>query len=177
MADEHIEQVFVSFDAEQDRLLLRVATSRTEISAWLSRRIVRELWPGLVAALADADASGRALDAQAREAVVAFRHEQAVARSNFVQQYRPDGVTPAFGAQVPLVTGIRTAGEGSGDGRQVAVTLKVTGGHEATLRLGPELAHGLCKLVADAARRAQWDLDLRIGRESAQTAGDGHAVN
>lgn len=177
MPDERIEQLFISHDAEQDRLLLRVITSRTELGAWLTRRVLRELWPPLVASLGTSSAVPAGLTAQAREAVVAFQHEQSVARSTFVTGYRPSGAKQAFGGQALLVTRIDVDTAVAAPEQAVALRIQAAGAHEVTLRLGPTLAHGLCKLLADGARRAHWDLDLRVGRDLSQAPGNGAPVN
>jgi len=45
LANAAIQQINLGYDAEQDRLLLKVGLSDdTEISAWLTRRVVKTLW-------------------------------------------------------------------------------------------------------------------------------------
>lgn len=45
LAEAAIQQLNLGFDAEQDRLLLKVGLAdNTELSVWLTRRIVKSLW-------------------------------------------------------------------------------------------------------------------------------------
>ena len=46
-----IEQINIAYDADQDRLLLKVGMSdNTELSIWLTRRIVKSIWTWLYGA-------------------------------------------------------------------------------------------------------------------------------
>ena len=50
-----LHQLKVDYDAEQDRLLMQVATSEgVEVRLWLTRRFVKLLWPLLVKLAEDA---------------------------------------------------------------------------------------------------------------------------
>jgi len=157
----NIHQVQLRYDAHEDRALLRLATTdRSEFRFWVTRRYARLLWRALTGSAAR---SGRALhqpEPAAREAMVAFEHEAALERADFQTAYRDDhavahplGDAPVLLAQVkcaPLEGGLTLLGMHPLQGQGVEI------------RVDPILLHSLLKLIADAARAGEWDLDLSV---------------
>jgi len=156
-----IHQIQLRYDAHEDRALLRLASAdRKEFRFWITRRYARLLWAGLTGSAAR---SARALgpaEPAAREAMVAFEHAAALERADFDTAFRDDdamarplGDAPVLLAQVkcaPLDGGLTLLGMHPIEGKGVE------------LRLDATLLHSLLKLIADAARAGEWDLDLRV---------------
>lgn len=98
-----LHQINLKFVPEQDRLLLRVRTQGgEEVALSLTRRFVRALWPALLDALGrDPKISTHAPTSDARQAVMAFRHEHAVKSSDFSQPYKEREKSDAGGPPTP----------------------------------------------------------------------------
>ena len=77
-----IDQLQLRFDAEQDRLLLRVNTAdREEFRLWLTRRMVARLWPALRSALESDDLVRTQPNRLARDTVLSFQQDKALAQA------------------------------------------------------------------------------------------------
>jgi hypothetical protein len=84
-----LQQINIRHDATEDRLLLRLRTAADgETTLFLTRRFVARLWPALLKTLGADPAVAAQADPTARSAVMAFRHEHAVARSDFSRPYQ-----------------------------------------------------------------------------------------
>ncbi len=154
-----IAQFQVTFDAEQDRLLLRVNTSEgAELRLWLTRRLVRGFWP--VWHQAVAHSRGLALPAaatmEAREALVEMERSQVTATSDFATPFKP-AESPQqlpLGDEPLLVNEVRLTPLPNGTLR----TEWLRGSRLVGLDLGRNLMHALTKLVEDGVAAADWDL-------------------
>ena len=84
-----LHQLKVDYDAEQDRLLMLVATSESvELRLTLTRRFVKLLWPLLVKLAEEASPRIRTqADPEARLALLNLEHEEAMARADFSKPY------------------------------------------------------------------------------------------
>ena len=80
-----LRQINIDYDAENDRLLMRIGTSDgAELRLWLTRRYVKLLWPLLVKLAEDASPRIRTqANPEARKALLGLEHEQALARADF----------------------------------------------------------------------------------------------
>src|SRR5690606_12980618 len=82
------QQINIRHVATEDRLLVRLRTSgEGETTLYLTRRFVGRLWPALIRTLGKDPAVVAQADPVARNAVMAFRHEDAVSRSDFSRPY------------------------------------------------------------------------------------------
>src|SRR5438105_10360177 len=84
-----LHQLKVDYDAEQDRLLMQVATSESiEVRLWLTRRFVKLLWPLLVKLAEEASPRIRTqANPEARKALLGLEHEHAVSKADFSKPY------------------------------------------------------------------------------------------
>ena len=157
----NIHQIQLRYDAHEDRALLRLATTdRDEFRFWVTRRYARLLWAGLTDSAAR---SARALgqpEPAARDALVAFEHEAALERADFQTAFRDDApMTRPLGDDPVLLARVKCA---QLDGGHTLLGMHPLQGQGVELRLDPTLLHSLLKLLADAARAGEWDLDLRV---------------
>lgn len=146
-----IKQIQAAADPRQDRLLLRIATSgNEEVRVHVTRRFLRELWPGLTAMLAGH--LGRPLSAAPATATNA--------PGTFDQPYTASDPTLPLGAD-PLLPGeakLETAGEG-----RCHLTLREPKERSFTLTLDADLLQALCAMLRASAEQARWDLELPYG--------------
>src|SRR3954466_80740 len=95
-----LHQLKVDYDAEQDRLLMQVATSEgVEVRLALTRRFVKLLWPLLVKLAEDASPPIRTpANPEARKALLGMEHENAVAKADFSKPYDAGNHATPLGA-------------------------------------------------------------------------------
>ena len=88
-----LHQLKVDYDAEQDRLLMLVATSEgVELRLSLTRRFVKLLWPLLVKLAEEASPRIRTqANPEARRALLGLEHEHAVSKADFSKPYDAAG--------------------------------------------------------------------------------------
>jgi hypothetical protein len=135
-----IHQLSVTYQAEQDRVLLRVnSTSGEEMRLWLTRRLMLGLWPLLtklqtdqVLKMESAGAEIQRADEELRSMLAEFRKEELLQRADFQTPYQdkpnlPLGAEPLLVTDVdasPLPNGPAAAGlqraAAAGAGRQAA---------------------------------------------------------
>src|SRR2546427_11249906 len=93
-----LHQVRVEYDAEQDRLIMLVATSEgVELRLALTRRFVKLLWPLLVKLAEEASPRLRTqANPGARKALLGLEHEHAGSKAGFLKPYDAgaDGTPP-----------------------------------------------------------------------------------
>ncbi|HEY7758536.1 MAG TPA: hypothetical protein VIA64_03880 [Burkholderiales bacterium] len=156
-----LHQIKIEFDAEQDRLRLRVSTlSGEEALLWLTRRCVLRLWPLLVGgAEASPQVVTRAADPEVKKALLGFQHEKAISQAQFGKQYEDLPRTRPLGDAPLLVTKLqRRAGP---DGR-IVLGLLPSQGQGIFLTLDEPLLHGFIKLLQQAVQRAEWGFKLQL---------------
>ncbi len=163
-----LHQIKIEFNAEEDRLMLRVSTvSGEEALLWLTRRCVLRLWPLLVGGVeASPDVAQRVVDPETKKALLEFQHEKALSQAQFGKQYADTPRTRPLGDNPLLVTKLqRRAGP---DGRLV-IGLLPSQGEGIFLTLDEPLLHGFIKLLQKAVERAEWGfkLDLPWGEAGA----------
>ncbi len=160
-----LSQLQLQFSPEEDRLLLRINTDdRREFRLWLTRRLVKLLWPVLVQAL-ESDALVQAQsDPDAKKAVLAFQQEQAVAQADFQTAFHEDAADLPLGDNPLLSTRVQVKAIPSG-GR--LVSFLPNHGQGASVVLDAPTLHAFSRLVLNAAVRADWSLKLNLPNSDA----------
>ncbi len=159
-----LRQVLVSFSPEEDRLLLRFATSeKTEIRLHLTRRFVRLFWDAAVKALeSHPDVRAQAAP-EARKAVMSFQHEKAVQSGKFIRRLDDEERSLPLGETPLLVTTARCSPIAGGRTRIVFGTRE---GKSISASFDRNLLHTFCHLLVGASEKAGWDLDLSLGDDA-----------
>ena len=154
-----LEQFSASYDATQDRLLLRVRTTDdAEFRFWLTRRYLELLWPILMK-IADTFNSRKAPDnPQARSVMAEMAHGQAVGAANFSTQYQKGSLFP-LGEEPILLARISVKAK---EGNTQTLTLLPQEGQGLHLELDEKLVHVLARLLQEAAIGAEWGLKLQV---------------
>lgn len=170
-----LHQVQLKYEPVEDRGLLRIKTQdNQELRLWLTRRLTRGLWALLMRLLeADKEVVSQ-VDERARSAVLSFKHEEAIARSDFKTRYQEDGAQTTTG-EAPLLV-VKAEGRMLKDGRRV-LRLHPQGGHVVQLVLDDPLLHSLCKIISDMVRMTDWDMQLEIGSAAAADDGEPRVLN
>jgi hypothetical protein len=167
-----VHQLKIDFDAEQDRLLLRVSTiSGEEALCWLTRRCVLRLWPLLVGGAEAKPEIAQRPEPEVKKALLGFQHEKALSQAQFGKQYEELPRTRPLGDQPFVVSKIQR--RVANDGRLV-VGMLPTQGEGIFLTLDEPLLHGFIKLLQKAVERAEWGfkLDLPWSETSAPPSGE-----
>ena len=154
-----ISQIQIKFVATEDRLLLRVSSStQQEFRFWLTARLVRMLYPALYDALSKTSPIAPQSIPAAKQEVLAFEHQQAVAKTDFntgfkeVKQDFPLGEIPILVTRCQL--------RPNPDGNTV-LALAPEQGQGIDVNLSNELLHSFTKLLVDACKIAEWPLDAK----------------
>lgn len=155
--DAPLHQINLGYDAEQDRLLLRISTTqRTEHRLWLTRRMVKAWWPGLLQLAARSAPMHSPPPPQVQQAVLEFRHQHAVQQADFATEYQPAAPLTAE----PLLVHEIQMRELGPDLRELRLNPRQAPG--VALKLKDEVLHGLLKLLQDAVRISGWDLQIEL---------------
>lgn len=161
-----IKQMQLAFDAAQDRLLFRVNTeAREEFRFWLTRRLVKLMWPVLVKALEGHVQVSAQQDPGARQTVLAFQRQQAVAQADLKTAYRNDALSLPLGEAPVLVARFQVR---PGPAGNHIMGLHPEQGQGLELALDGPLLHTFCALLGETTGTTDWDIKLALGA-AAQT--------
>jgi len=154
-----LHQIRIDYHPEQDRLLLRVSTDEgAELRFWLTRRLVKGLWPALIK-MADAIGAGRTQpDPSVRKAMLEFEHEKAVRQADFATPYQAVSNLP-LGPEPLLVTRLRAQPDGRGN---AVIAMHPTQGQGMDLAMDAMLLHSFTRLIQGAVAKTDWDVHLQL---------------
>jgi hypothetical protein len=162
----NIRQVSLQYDAEADRLLLRVRSSDDNVFAvWMTRRLCLRLWPhlsGMVqragASQAVALAAPRATATPEAAAMLAeSARERTLQEADFSQPFQAAAAQQPFGAEPMLAHTVQLTPQGGGK-----VQLSISDAHKRNVQLVLDAALGTAvhELMVAALRRADWGFAL-----------------
>jgi hypothetical protein len=166
-----LHQLKVDYDAEQDRLMMLVATSEAvELRLALTRRFVKLLWPLLVKLAEDASPRIRMqANPEARRALLGIEHEHAVSKADFSKPYDAGASARPLGDEPLLLARIQTGHDRNG---QPVVALHPAEGRGVTLSFDSVLLHSLCRLLQSAVKKSDWDMELKLPGSDAASSGE-----
>lgn len=155
-----LHQINVGYDSLNDRLLLRFSTTeQVEYRLWITRRMLKGLWPGLVQLMSNTPMARQQQGPEAKRAVVEFQREQALAQTRFGKDYEGAGMQPAAPGDPLLVFGLRMRPNPDGT-HDIEFSPKQ--GQGVHIRLQEAMVHALAKLLQDAVKVTDWDLHLDL---------------
>jgi hypothetical protein len=175
-----LHQLKVEYVPVQDRLTLLLSTSdQAEIQLWLTRRLVKLLWPLLLKLAADTSPKiQEQANPEAKKALLGFEHEQALSKADFSKPYQapaPEKRVTPLGQEPILVARVQTGRNPKG---QALLALHPAEGQGITLTLDQTLLHAICRLIHAAVQRSDWELTLVLpGTEGQAEAGGDRIVN
>jgi len=164
LANAAIQQLNLGYDAEQDRLLLKVGLSDdSEISAWLTRRVVKTLW----ALLQQAGISTLAMTGNFTAPALAEAEDPAkpplskndTAPVNYTDAYQARAVSrlaePFLAKDCQLVMTPESPS---------SLEFKAKDGATIKIALSSELTQALGHMLQLATREAAWDINFATNR-------------
>jgi hypothetical protein len=166
-----LHQLKVEYDAEQDRLVMLVATSEAvELRLALTRRFVKLLWPLLVKLAEEASPRIRTqANPEARKALLGLEHEHAVSKADFTKPYDAGEASRPLGDAPLLLARIQTGHDRNG---QPVVALHPAEGQGVTLSFDSVLLHSVCRLLQTAVKKSDWDMELKLPGTEPSEAGE-----
>jgi hypothetical protein len=173
-----LHQLKVEYRPEEDRILIRLATDTgAEVLLWLTRRCVVRLWPVLLNMAQAVPEVQLQQNPEARKALLGFQHEKAIRQANFSKPYEESERERPLGAEPLLITRIQPRRDPQG--RNVLGLLPATG-QGVHITLDDNLMHGLMKLLQNAVKKSDWNLELALPSGMApivDTAGGHPTIN
>ncbi|MFM2113012.1 MAG: hypothetical protein RLZZ271_1672 [Pseudomonadota bacterium] len=156
-----IRQLNVSYVQEQDRILLRVSTSRNEeLSIWLTRYLLLRFLPELDKVIAELAAKSEpklaSTDPLSKQMLAEFQKEENLKSTDFKSPYQHDQLTPLLEGQPLLVTQV---GMSIGEKNTLALALTETlqgKQRKAEIKLNEQLYHGLASMLRQGMSKANW---------------------
>lgn len=160
----------VRYQPAADRVLWQVRTQTGELFAvWLTRRMLRQLWPPLAKLVTHAGVAQLAPHATVLPEAQAMMAEVARARplahANFTTPFDPKPAAQPLGPEPLLPTAV-DLGPGV-DGKGLRIAVREPAGRHMTLQLSDDLATALLRLLEQALAEADWGL---AGPSAAQPA-------
>ena len=180
-----LHQMQITYAPVEDRLLFRVNTKqRQEFRFWMTRRYVALLWKTILGHLRAAKSGGKAATPGSpavadstpeplKDVLLAKEHEEQVAKSDFKTEYQESSYLP-LGEQPVLLFGIgmKTGPEGAS-----ILCMHPPKGEGIEISLNDQITHSLCRLIADATKKAEWKLDLEFSQASQYFPDQGPGLN
>jgi len=163
----HVRQMSISYQPEQDRILVRVSTSEErELQFWFTRRLTLGVTP-LMERIVTETAAGRggpatthlaSADAITKKAMADFNHSETIRSADFSTPYRlPETAKPLFESPL-LITEVNIAPLAGGSLR-LQCAEKLSGSAQTRrfeLALSNTLTHAFMHLFERAVVASQW---------------------
>lgn len=161
-----VHQMQLTYVPTEDRLLFRMSTkNRQEFRFWMTRRYAGLLWTSLTNVIAkadagkgpeDAEASTRPKDPLVESTMAEMKHREMVAKSDFETEYQESAYLP-LGEQPGLLFSVVIKPHPAGP---AMLCMHPEKGQGVEMVLSEEVAHSLCKLIAETTEKAGWALNL-----------------
>ncbi|MBI1891749.1 MAG: hypothetical protein HYS18_13960 [Burkholderiales bacterium] len=171
-----LHQLQVTYQTNEDRVLLRVSFraedgTLEEIRAWLTRRIVKSLWPGILRSLDSLVKMTQPQAAHASSEILSMEYQASVteikASGNFDIPFEAAADRYPMGEAPILISSFKFQVD-----TQEPVRIAFSGAEDEKLEIGftQKAMHGFCKLLQEAVRNAEWDLTLQMPSFAQQEA-------
>ena len=168
-----IHQIQARYDELQDRILLRLSTTDDcEFRFWLTRRFVKRLWEMLVKMLEWDQAVRQQVDPDTRRTVLDIQHEGFAQQADYSRKFEESERRMPLGDAPVLLA--KATGKKRDSGTQV-LSLHPQQGQGIDMTLDTRLLHIFSRLLREAVRKAEWDVDLAL-HEGAQQAAPAQAM-
>lgn len=156
MPEVAIQQLNLSYSAEQDRLLFRVGLSdNTELVVWLTNRIAKQLWTLLNGETLLPSASSIKIETSPQQALQQFKQEvetaAALQKMDFGTEYQARKEIRNNGAM--LATGLQMRDDGV---KYLDITCLE--GVEVHMKLTQELILAMCNMLQLSTKEAGWNI-------------------
>lgn len=161
-----LHQIQVTYQPEEDRLLCRASFkasdgSLQEVRAWLTRRLIRLLWSGIVNALETQVTLDKPQASHASADIVGMEHHACIEEikdsGSFQTPYKTDISIYPLG-ETPIL--ISTVNFTLNPGQPIKINMTPAEGYGFEIAFTQTVLHGFCSLVRDAVRKAEWGMEL-----------------
>ncbi|WP_151638355.1 hypothetical protein [Noviherbaspirillum aerium] len=163
-----LHQLQVSYQAEEDRLLFRASFKAEdgmlqELRAWITRRLLKALWPAIRQVLETQVRLDKPQAAHASADIVGMEHHASVKHihdtGNFAARYENEISHFPLGEAPLLITSVNFTQDAD---QPVRIKLAPDGDDGFELSFIPVALHGFCSLLMEAAKTAEWDIALEM---------------
>ena len=165
----NIHQLQLSYQTEHDRLLLRLNThSGEELRLWLTRRMIMNLFPHMIAmsrALDAGSAQGASHDGADDKALHQFRKQESLQKADFQTPFNTQAGVLPLGNEPLLATTVHVTPR-EGGALQLAFEENLSGAssnRRFEVVLAPQLLHGFMHLLETALKQSNWGIALADG--------------
>lgn len=163
-----IQQINLGYNAEQDRLLLRVGLAdNSELLVWLTCRITKQLWQLLNGETHMPTATSIQAETPPEKAVEQFKQEMHVVETlqkmDFATEYQPRKEVVNDGAMLAISLVLTSYQE-----KPPTLEIPCLEGITVRMNLTQELILALCNMLQLSSKEAAWELGV-ITHSSAQT--------
>jgi hypothetical protein len=153
-----IQQLNLSYNTEQDRLLFRVGLSdNSELMVWLTLRVTKQLWALLNGETHLPSASSIQIETPPAQAIEQFKQEvqaaETLKKMDFATEYQPRPQVRNEGAL--LATALKLSDDGI---KHLDITCLE--GLNVRMNLTQELILAMCNMLQLSAKEAAWDLGI-----------------
>lgn len=163
-----LKQLQLAYQQNEDRLLLRASfktedDSLQEVRAWLTRRLVSNLWPGIVKALETQVSLNQPQAAHAKAEIAGMAYQDSIekinARGDFGKKFKADAQVYPIGETPILVSAAHFAIAAN---KPVRINFTSAQGKGFEVAFTATILHGFCTLLQNAVKNAAWGLDLQL---------------
>ncbi|MEG3637766.1 hypothetical protein [Magnetococcus sp. PR-3] len=160
-----IFQLNIAYDAEEDRLLLRLNDSQSnEYRFWLTRHIVIRVWPAFLKFLRQYSTGGAtAATPEAEEMMLDFAQQNADEKVDFKTKYQEQSQSLPLG-EVPIL--VHTISFTPKD-QLLELSLRPKKGAGMTMNMDVTLLHAVCKLIMTRVNQVGWGVTFSLKDEPA----------
>lgn len=155
-----IQQINLSYNAEQDRLLLRVGLAdNSELLVWLTNRITKQLWQLLNGETNIPTATSIQTETPPQQAVEQFKQEMQVSETlqkmDFATEYQPRKEVVNEGAMLAINILLVSYEE-----KPPTLEMPCLEGVSVRMNLTQELILALCNMLQLTTKEAGWELGV-----------------
>ena len=178
-----LQQIQAGYWRNQDRLLLRVSFkhedgSLQEIRSWMTRHMVKSLWPRIIHALETKVALDNPNAAHASAEIVSMEHQVKVdeirSRGDFDVPFSPDVDGYPLGQQ-PILLVQANINVGANRGPRINFVSSRNGSFEVGFT--QSMLYGFCTVLQDAVKAADWDIELQMPSATVTEWESGRVLN
>lgn len=163
-----LQQIQAGYWRNEDRLLFRISFQDDkgglqEIRSWMTRHLVKMLWPGIIGALEAQVALDNPHAAHASAEIVTMEHQATVdeirSRGDFDVPFAPKIDGFPFGEH-PILLVQAHISIGADRAPRINFVSARNGSFEVAFTSA--MLHGLCTVLQDALKSTDWDIELRM---------------
>ena len=163
----------VRYQPAADRVLWQLRTTAGELfSVWLTRRMLRLVWPPLHKLVTQAGVAQVVPHAtvlpEAQAMMAQAARDRPLPTARFNEPFDAKAVAQPLGTE-PLLPEAIDLGPGA-DGKGLQLQLREAGNRRMTLKLNDDLATALMRLLEQALKEADWGFNLGEAQPQASEA-------